>query len=162
MTFYQFIEMYGLNPADFKVIRHSYRELDPLATFRSNRELFDAYQSFQKFSGGPNFDHAKYIAVFCAYHGTQAMFLGLWQVGRKIPAMQSPPRQQELVEGFDWDLGIDAYYELTQLDQLADLSERLIIEWGRRRSAGYRSGTRKLFRSSRNHTSGSLPVMSAR
>lgn len=131
MTLYQLIEMYGLNPADFKIVRHSYKGLDSLATFRSKPELFNAYQSFQKASGGPNFDKAKTIAVFCSYHGTQALFLGLWQVGKKVPSIQSPHRQRELVESLGFDLSDMAYYELTPIDELADLSERLVVEWGK-------------------------------
>lgn len=131
MTLYQIIKIYGFNPAEFKLVRHGYRELNPLETYRSNRELFDAYQAIQRTSGSKNYDDARYIAVFAPYHGTQAILLGVWEVHNKIPAEQAPEDQLKLIRKYGWNLTTSSYYELSPVSEFFDLSERLVIEWGK-------------------------------
>ena len=70
-------------------MRHGYKELDPLTTFRNDMNLFEAYQSFQLIK---KFGDANYLAVFAPYHGTQALFLGVWEIENEIPAKAAKVR----------------------------------------------------------------------
>ncbi len=127
MNFEDILKMYGFNPAEFRVVRHGHKEIDPLDAYRNDRALFEAYQAFQS---KRKFSKAKYIGVFSAYHGTQALFLGVWRVDDEItPNCNAPKSQRNLITRFDWDLN-GSYYTLTEMEELKDLSERLIIEWG--------------------------------
>ena len=64
MNFTDIIKLHNLNPAEFRLIRHGYKEIDPLDVFQNDRKFFDAYQSFQSKS---KFKNAKYIASFAPY-----------------------------------------------------------------------------------------------
>jgi hypothetical protein len=127
MKFDDILKMHGFEPTEFRVVRHGYKEIDPLDTFRNDRALFDAYQAFQN---KHRFADSKYIATFSPYHGTQALFLGVWSIDDElIPNCNAPATQRKLIARFNWQLH-GSYYTLTEMDRLRDLSERLVIEWG--------------------------------
>ncbi|MCG7872368.1 MAG: GIY-YIG nuclease family protein [Candidatus Thiodiazotropha lotti] len=127
MNFDDLLKIENLNVKEFRLVRHGYKEIDPLAIFRDEPGLFDAYQAFQQIR---KFGNAKYLAVFAPYHSTQALFLGVWKIEKEMPALEAPKRMRKQVEQFGWDLSRDSYYMLKQVDNLSDLSERLVIEWG--------------------------------
>jgi len=127
MTLYDIIKMYGFIPEDFRFVRHGYAEINPLEVFKDNPRLFDAYQSFQR---KRKFGNAKYIASFAPHHGTQGLFLGVWEIKREVAALTGPKKKLKLVEHFGWTLGKVSYYEMSPVEDFYDLSERLIIEWG--------------------------------
>ena len=127
MNFDDLLEMNDLNAKEFRLVRHGYKELDPLATFQNNLELFVAYQSFQLIG---KFGNAKYIAVFAPHHGTQALFLGIWRIDDEIPAIDAPQKSRKLIDRFGWQLEKDSFYKLSRAEALSELSERLVIDWG--------------------------------
>lgn len=112
MNLYQLIRMYGFDPLEFKFVRHGYKEINPLLLFREDPEKFVSYQSFMRATGSKNYDGRKYAAVFAPHHGTQALFLGVWQVFEKAPAFQAPKKRLRDVEKFGWNLKSSAYYKL--------------------------------------------------
>ncbi len=127
MNFNDLLKTENLNAKEFRLVRHGYKEIDPLATYRDDPDLFNAYQAFQLIK---KFGDAHYLAVFAPYHGTQALFLGVWKIEKEIPALDAPKRMRKCVEQFGWDLSKGSYYSLKPVDCLSDLSERLVIEWG--------------------------------
>lgn len=127
MNFSDIIKLHNLNPTEFRLMRHGYKEINPLDAFQNDRKIFDAYQSFQSKS---KFKNAKYIASFAPYHGNQALFLGVWSIQDEIiPNSKAPAKQLKLVERFGWPLK-GSYYLLTEVDSFKNLSERLVIDWG--------------------------------
>ena len=136
LNFTDILHMRHINRDEIRMVRHGKMEIDPLAVFRSDRKLFEAYQSFQQ---QRKFGDAKRIACFAPHHGTQALFLGIWSIRREVfPATAAPTNMKtliaEYVADFDWPLDKNSYYELQPDDALADLSERVVIEWGSPRS----------------------------
>lgn len=123
----EIIRLKGFDPKTFRLVRHGFKEIDPLRTYQSNRALFEAYQSFQ--SKG-KFADAKYIAAFAPFHGTQAMLLGVWRVdGETIPNSDAPPSQLTLIASYNWSLD-GSYYHLCEQSEFNEFSGRLIIDWG--------------------------------
>lgn len=127
MLFEEILKIKGFKPGEFRLVRHAYREIDPLALYQSDRPQFEAYQAFQKKG---RFAKARYIASFAPYHGTQALFLGVWRIDGEItPCCNAPVEQRRLVKHFNWPQD-DTYYELTEQEAFCDLAERLVIDWG--------------------------------
>ncbi|NOR51403.1 MAG: GIY-YIG nuclease family protein [Gammaproteobacteria bacterium] len=127
MNLYDIIQIYGLNPTEFRFVRHGFKEINPLDTYRNDPELFNAYQSIQ---AKGKFGKAKYIAVFAPYHGTQGLFLGVWAIeGEIVPSSKAPVAQRKLVKHFGWAMD-GSYYDLAPVETFNDLSERMVIEWG--------------------------------
>lgn len=94
MNFNDLLKVNELDSKKFRLVRHGFKEIDPLVTFQTNLELFVAYQSFQLIG---KFGDAKYLAVFAPYHGTQALFLGIWKVDKEIPALEAPKKSRNLI-----------------------------------------------------------------
>lgn len=127
MNFDDLLKIENLKEKEFRLVRHGYREIDPLATFRNDPDLFEAYQAFQLTR---KFGDSQYLAVFAPNHGTQALFLGIWKIEKEIPALEAPKRMHKRIAQFGWDLSTASYYSLKPVDYLSELSERLVIEWG--------------------------------
>ena len=129
MDFNDLLKTYGIEANRVRMVRHGYKELDTLDAFRNNRPLLEAYQSFQT---SDKYGDANYIAVFSAYHGTHALFLGFWPVDGQTTALNASEDKLALVERFGWPLHNPnwSYYTLTPVDIAKDLSERLVIDWG--------------------------------
>lgn len=130
ITIYRIFEIYGLNPANVRLVRHGNKEIPIYKTFKENLPRLEAYQSFQK---PGKFGKASAIAVFAPYHKTTALFLGLWDI---IGCTESSKFTKEtLIELQKYDLPKSWYnyhirYDLKKNNILDDLSERLVIEWG--------------------------------
>jgi hypothetical protein len=132
ITLHKLLSLYGLEPKKVKLLRHSNAEIPIMESFRNDVSKLESYQSFQsknKFSG------AKHIASFAPHHGTTALFLGLWDITGSI---ESDDYSKELHSKIDqYDEFPDAWhdnsvwYRLKRNDVMDDLSERLVIEWGK-------------------------------
>ena len=90
-----------------------------------------------KFIGHTNqkkFGDATYLASFAPYHGKHAIFLGIWKIINVYPSCDMSPKKFNLIkpiaEKFHWNLAQASFYEMTKTEILADLSERLVIDWG--------------------------------
>ncbi len=131
MTLNQIIKMYGFSSDEFKFVRHGHNEINPLETFRNDKGFLETYQSFQSPRSGRNFRGSKYIAVFAPYHGTQALFLGVWQVVSDKIGTDAPLSEIRKIKRFGWNLKTSIYHKLIHVKEFDDLSERLVIEWGK-------------------------------
>ncbi len=128
MNFRDLLEMEGLKADNFRLIRHGNKEIDPLHTYKNRPELFEAYQAFQK---KDKFGEASHLATFVPHHGTHALFLGIWEIENWRPASEAPKEALDLIKRFNWNLQNNTFYSLIKSDALSDLSERLIIDWGK-------------------------------
>ena len=119
-------------PADqVRLVRHGYKEIDPLRVFRTSPEKFHAYQSFQSKN---KFGKSQYIAAFAPHAGNHALFLGIWEIESKVPASSAPPEMLSTIgpyiSQFSWNLADQDYYQLNPTAHCHELSERLVIDWG--------------------------------
>ena len=106
-----------------KLVRHQDRRYGVPALIRSG--WFDMYQSHQKTD---IFKGCDFIVAFIGDGGTRAKFHGMYRVlgGRKRRPSDIPDDSPFL----DWR-DLDGYYYELQLDsRFADLSGRVVIEWG--------------------------------
>ena len=131
ITIHRILEIYGLNPKDVRLVRHGDKEIPIHNTFKDNIERLEVYQSYQL----PNkFGPASAIAVFAPYHKTTALFIGLWDIEGCIA--NSKFTKNVLLELEKYDLPKNWYntscrYVLKRNADLDELSERLVIEWGK-------------------------------
>lgn len=129
---YDILSKNGIDPSQGRLVRHGNKELDVLETFRANPKRFNVYQSFQ----GPQkrFGNAKHISVFAPLDGTAAIFLGLWDVVSCTDTENLTKAHLSLIDqyGFPevWKKR-SVFYELKNNLAMHELSERLVIDWGR-------------------------------
>lgn len=131
-SFYELLKHYGIKPQEIKLVRHGNAEIPILDTFKNNIKKLEAYQSIQrpgKFSG------AKYIIVFAPTFGTSALFLGVWEIlGSKI-SKDFTQEVHQMIDNYafpkSWHDEDNEFYILKYTDLLSELSERLVVEWGK-------------------------------
>lgn len=123
-----------LNPKRVKLIRHSLKHDRFLKCYKKG--FFDEYQKIQKTGFLNNCD---YILSFISAPGTSAKLVGCYQTGTGIvctPDLIKP--------GFPCPEMYDnesVYYDLQPCDILADLKDRLIIDWGKATVSWYQWAT---------------------
>ncbi|MBF0290385.1 MAG: GIY-YIG nuclease family protein [SAR324 cluster bacterium] len=131
ITLHRIFEIYGLNPEDIKSARHGNKELPVLQTFQNDIAKWEAYQSFQS---KPRFSNAKHVAAFAPAKGSSSLFLALWDIVHEVTSDKFTKEQHSLIDkyGFPekWH-SQSTWYDLRRNPKLDDLSERLIIEWGK-------------------------------
>jgi len=131
ITLHEIFKIYGFDPNQVKSARHGNKELPVLETFQKDIEKWEAYQSFQR----PNkFSNAKHVAVFAPARGSSALFLSLWDVSYEITSDEFSEKQYGLIKKYGFPESwckICSWYCLQRNPKLDDLSERLIIEWGK-------------------------------
>lgn len=131
ITFFKILELYGVDPASVRLVRHGNKEIPVLETFRHELDRFEAYQSYQL---PRKFGSATLIGVFAPYHNTTSLFLSLWDIEGCVPSVDSPAdARQELQEHslpLRW-LDDHVRYDLRRNTVMDELSQRLVIEWGR-------------------------------
>ena len=110
--------MLGFSPDEFKFVRHGYKDLNPLETFRNDRGFFETYQSFQSQRSGRNFRGSKYVVVFAPYHGTQSLFLGVWQVVSDKIGINALLSEIRKIKSFGWNLKTSVYHKLIHVKEL--------------------------------------------
>lgn len=77
LSFHSLLESFDINPKTVRLVRHGYKELDPLEVFLNDPERFHEYSSWQARN---KFGESKYLAMFSPAKGTTALFLGLWEI----------------------------------------------------------------------------------
>ncbi len=131
ITLHQILKHYGFNPAQVKLVRHGNAELPVLETYQNNREKFEAYQSFQK---PGKFAGASHIAVFAPTMGTTALFLGLWDIRASKNSIDLTEEIHSIIDKHhfpnSWHTDSE-WYELERNKTTDELSERLVIDWGK-------------------------------
>lgn len=130
ITLHKIFEIYGINPARVRIVRHGNKEIPILKTFHENFPRFEAYQSYQI---PRKLGDASSIAVFAPYFKTTALFLGLWDIfgctenSNFTNDTLKELKRHSLPESWFRDL---VRYDLKRNHTLDELSERLVIEWG--------------------------------
>ena len=131
LSFFRLLETYGVVPENIRLIRHGNKEISVLDIFRKDITRFTEYTAWQlpgKFKG------AELLAIFAPGRGSTAIFLGLWRVRgcTKNSALRASDirllSKHKLPT--QWQNHSDRYH-LEFDDRLSDLSERIIIDWGR-------------------------------
>lgn len=132
ITFKNLLIHYGIEPKKVKFVRHANTEIPILETFQNERKHFEIYQSFQS-SIKQVFKGAKHIAVFAPGIHTSGIFLGLWDVNRYIDNKDLTKNIHSLIEKYSLpDSWHDsAWYDLKYNSVMDELSERVIIDWGK-------------------------------
>ena len=106
-----------------KLVRHNLTNPEVLRYY--NNGLLEYYQSIQS---PTRFKDTETVISFLGTDGTNAVFQGCYQVEGSIP-FKDAEKPKGLVIGDDTeDL---AFYKLTKSNVLADLKDRLVIEWGK-------------------------------
>jgi hypothetical protein len=130
ITIFRILETYKIPTNEIRLVRHGNKEIPVLETFRTNRKRFEAYQSFQY----PNkFGDAKHIAVFAPLPGNASLFIGLWNIEGVKTNDELAESHRALIDEFqfpqEWKQ-TSGYYDLKLNEELEELSERLVIDWG--------------------------------
>lgn len=115
-----------------KLVRHQEQRIDMAALRRVGQ--FDIYQAYQ---GRPVFANCDQIVSFLGGDGTQAIFVGVYDVNDV-----DGPAAWKLPKGFLYPaMNITSHYRygLTKDQRFDDLEDRLVIDWG----AGTRSWVQK-------------------
>jgi hypothetical protein len=133
LTLEHLLQPFGLDTSRrIKLVRHQEQGIDVAALLRAGQLEF--YQTFQ---GRPVFANCDQIVSFLGSVGTQAVFVGVYQV-----LGVSGPCAMELPEDFlypEMNVSSVYVYDLVRDKRFDVLSERLVIDWG----AGTRSWVQK-------------------
>lgn len=159
LTFFDILRIYNLNTAKIKLVRHVNSEIDIIDTFQNNRIKFESYQSFQK----PNkFSNAKHIAVFAPHRNTLGLFLGIWDIKDYTSNEDLTNEQHSEIDKFkfsnEWH-SIVSHYKLEYNAQFDDLSQRLIIDWGKGTIAWVQSQDKPITEIRAKNSLGDLPTL---
>jgi hypothetical protein len=112
------------DPKHVKLVRHkkSRRDLENLRT----EGWLDTYQKYQS---KPVFDGCEQIVAFLGEEAFNSRFVGVYDVGTRIPADRSPfPPGCPYPE---WAQAGHFYYPLDKRAGFEDLEDRLVIDWGK-------------------------------
>jgi hypothetical protein len=107
-----------------KLVRHKDSRLD-LEALRAAGWL----DTYQKYQSKPVFDGCDQIVVFFGEEGFDSRFVGIYDVGGRIPADTSP-----VPSGCphpEWAQVGHFYYPLEKRAGFDDLEDRLVIDWGK-------------------------------
>lgn len=107
-----------------KLVRHKDSRID-LEALRA-AGWFDTYQRYQS---KPVFDGCEQIVVFFGEEGFNSRFVGVYDVGARMPASESPvPPGCPYPE---WTRSGHFYYSLEKRAGFEDLEDRVVIDWGK-------------------------------
>jgi GIY-YIG catalytic domain-containing protein len=131
ITLHELFKNYIIDPKLVRLVRHTNVEIPVLEVFRNDIERFTEYCAWQREN---KFGKAKYIAVFAPARGTTAIFLGLWSIdGVTLNKDLNKKhllslRRNKLPER--WHKR-SVHYHLSSSNKMMELSERLVIDWGK-------------------------------
>lgn len=124
MKLQELLALKGINLERTKLIRHNLTNDVVAANYAHG--LLELYQSIQNPSRFKNCDT---VISFLGTEGTNGIFLGCYRVGSTVPYNRT-----SLPEDFTPDSGMNensVIFELTKMDILAELANRLVIDWGK-------------------------------
>ena len=131
LTFHTLLKLYNIAPETVRLVRHSNKEIPIMEVYKSDRDRFVEYASWQ---AANKYGDARYIAMFAPGHGTTAIFLGLTYISSVIPNNELGSKHLKMLQQYKlpekW-FEKSVRYQLDFIDTMYDLSERLIIEWGK-------------------------------
>lgn len=130
MTLHQVLDTYGFDCSkSVKLVRHRDVNFDLNKMYKQG--LLEYYQNIQ---GNDVFGDCDYIISFIADGGSRSIFIGVYQImGKSIPSVCPHPyfEQNEM-----WKAG-RYYYDMRKTEYLADLKDRLVIDWGKATRSWY-------------------------
>lgn len=106
-----------------KLVRHNLSNPDVLRNYENG--LLEYYQAIQT---STRFKNTETVISFLGTDSTNAVFQGCYQVGGSVP-FKTVERPKGLVVGNNADDCV--FYELIKTDVLAELKDRLVVEWGK-------------------------------
>lgn len=131
ITFFSILENFDIDPQKVRLVRHGNNEIPVLHEFRTNIERLTQYSSWMR---EDKYGDAEYIAVFSTDRGTTSLFLGIWQIVDCTLNVDLTGRHRRSLRLFGFPdrwFETSVYYELYYTDYMADLSQRLVIDWGK-------------------------------
>lgn len=136
MTFQELLAGHGIDWKRVKLIRHNLT--NEVVHANHKRNYLELYQSVQT---PVCFKDCDLVISFLGETGTNGVFQGCYRVGST-----KPYRRVDFPDDFtpDSDMvedGSVAVYELARTDLLADLKDRLVIDWGKGAIQWRQSGT---------------------
>ena len=131
ITFHELLTSYGIGPKMVRLVRHGNKEINALDVFQNDKERFNQYSAWQKVN---KFGKSKYLAMFCSARGTTALFLGLWNIegvtlNRDLKKRHLNILKKNKLPEIWFERAV--HYQLKSSEVMNDLSERLVIEWGK-------------------------------
>ena len=131
LSLFDLLRIYGVDPDQTRLVRHGNRDMDILETYLKQRNKLTEYTAWQK---PGKFGNAKYIAIFSPSRGTTSLFLGIWEINGFIENRKLQPKHRGVL--LQLDLPERMYekfdrYDLIQSPLMDELSQRLVIEWGK-------------------------------
>lgn len=106
-----------------KLVRHNLSNPDVLRNYENG--LLEYYQAIQT---STRFKNTETVISFLGTDGTNAVFQGCYRVGGNVP-FKTVAKPEGLAIGDDTDDCV--FYELIKTDVLAELKDRLVVEWGK-------------------------------
>lgn len=144
LSLFELFQHYGLDTGKLGLVRHSNKEIDALNTFKQAPDKFLVYTSWQPENKYSGVDH---LAVFSSYQGTSALFLGIYSVNSCTLNHELEPKYLEQLKKYklpiEW-YDRSVFYHLNQTEIAKDLSERLVIEWGKATVAWYQKKDKEI------------------
>lgn len=128
VSFNTLLQQAGLDPSRVKLVRHQdtrtrYRR-SIWDAWRTDRELFDSYQSFQR---AGKLNGADQIASFIVSPSGRTIFVGIY----KIRAQRALRRRKvDQLSGNELDPERHVVYELALTDKLAEGVGLVVVNWG--------------------------------
>lgn len=111
-----------------KLLRHNISNDDIAQNYRKGPAYFNACQSLQH---PKRFGDCEYVLSFLGTEGTNGVYLGCYKILGCVPYRQAGDL---IPEDFSISGGIpdnEVFYYLEKTDFLADLEQRLVIDWGK-------------------------------
>lgn len=107
-----------------RLVRHRDTRFD--VTELRRRGYLDTYQSYQS---RPRFDGCRILVSFVGLEQSRALFIGVYRVLDRVSASQAPPPPP----GYPLELTAPGgfFYEMERLPGYDDLTDRVVIDWGR-------------------------------
>jgi len=128
-TFNQLLTEVGLDPRDVRLLRHQTPLTDKrslLDVWRSERGMFEDYQSLQLTAKRASFVRPYWAAFFGTWDG-RTLFAGVYQAGEPKPVLKAV---EVLLTGVTEPANSVDRYPTKLTAHLMEYSERLYIDWG--------------------------------
>lgn len=120
------LKEYGVDIKKTKLVRHPLNKTDIRDVYE--RGMIEAYQSSQSKNC---FDNCKYIASFVGTTGTEAKFIGLYEI---VDTIDGSEVMKHMPEGYPYPDHFDdthRFYVMKKLETMSDMDNKLIIDWGK-------------------------------
>jgi hypothetical protein len=122
MTLQELLLSRGITLEKTKLMRHS------IAAYQHFYDYFDFYQALQRRGRLKN---CEYFLSFLSDRGTSAKYYGCYKVTGYEPLTKESLPQDYPIGDFELEAARAVLYSIEKLDILADMENRLVIDWGK-------------------------------